>query len=89
MELFEGAHNFHQIISYLDHNHKFFIRNKNDDKYLVLEPATENKMFIIKLITNEKDITLSKPILKQYIPTIAHYLGFRFESCVLEKRIPI
>jgi hypothetical protein len=89
MELFEEANNFHQIISYLDHNHKLFIRNEKDNNYFVLAPATENEMFNVKLITKEKDISLSKPILKHYIPTIAHYLGFRFENCILEDRIPI
>ena len=73
----------------MDHDHKFLIRNEIDGNYLVLAPAKGNETFNVKLITNEKDISLSKPILKQYIPTIAHYLGFRFESCVLEKRIPI
>jgi hypothetical protein len=89
MELFEESNTFHQIISFLDQDHKFLIRNENDYKFLILEPATENKMFNVKFVTNEQDISSSKPISKHYIPTIAYYLGFRFESCVLEDRIPI
>ena len=89
MELFERANNFLQVISFLDQNHKFFIRNEVDDNFLILEPASGNEMFNIKLKTSEKDISLSKPILKEYISRIAYYLGFRFENFILEDTIPI
>lgn len=89
MKIFNGANNFHQIISLLDQNHRFFIRNEIDDNFLIIEPVTENEMFSVKLKTTEKDISLSKPILKEYISRIAFYLGFRFENCILEEKIPI
>lgn len=82
--LFDGVDNFHQIISFLDQDHKYKIRNEKGDNYLALEPVGTNRMFYITLTIKETHIYLSKPILKEHISRIAYYLGFRFENCTLD-----
>jgi hypothetical protein len=82
--LFDGVDNFHQMIPFLDQDHKYRIKNDKGENYLALEPASTNKMFYIQLKNNKTHIYISKPILNEYISRIAYYLGFRFDNCTLD-----
>jgi hypothetical protein len=81
---FDVDENLHQKISFLDQDHKYKIRNENDDNYLAVDPTGVESLFNIVLVNNETHIYLSKPIIKDYISRIAYYLGFKFENCTLD-----
>lgn len=85
IELIDKRHDrFSDILSLMDMEHKYRIRNKMSDT-IYLEPALIDNYYHVTMIRHSAlTERLSKPVFKEYVERIIYYLGFNFNQCTCD-----